>query len=554
MLSRVLIKKQSGRRPLTALAVMGLLGSMLLAGGTAFAVHEEGLFELDTTTDAAICAPLSAPCGNANTANDAAVPGEDWDGVFADSDTDTSFISDNVGSAENSYYTGGGSKDVRPISAWAYGTANDPVPDKDDIADIFAAQYTDADDHTVIYFGMDRYDNNGDAESGFWFFKSPVSLDGNGGFTGEHTIGDVLVLANWGGSNPVGELTVYDWVGGRNPLRLLADNLVADCAVAEDNDNYCAVVNRESVTPAWDFEDKAGSTSIRPLELLEGGIDVFDLTGANTCFTSFLGATRSSHSTTAQLKDFVIGPFEECGASLTTNANDADKTITLGQSITDTATIHVTGSGTPPAPTGDVTFTISFEGGAAQAVSVESLTGVVPVGDNYSVTSDAFTPDAVGEWCFSASWPGDTVYTGGPYVDDQVNECFDVVSIPTSISTAQKWTPNDSATISTTGPAGFNLTGTVLFQLYGPNDTTCAGTVRYQESITLPANAGLTETVSTTNGDGAPATGVGADFFVTAANEGTYSWKVTYTSGDTGHDGSSSACSVERTLVDITQP
>ena len=173
------------------------------------------------------------------------------------------------------------------------------------------------------------------------------------------------MLANWGGSNPVGELTVYQWIGGKNPLALLADNLVADCAKADATDNFCAVVNRETVDPAWDFLDKGGSTSIRPLELLEGGIDVFNLTGENTCFTSFLGSTRSSHSTTAQLKDFVLGPFEECGASISTNANDADKRSR-------SASRSLIGNGpcdrlrNPTRPDRRVTFTISLDGGVAR--------------------------------------------------------------------------------------------------------------------------------------------------------------------------------------------
>ena len=84
-----------------------------------------------------------------------------------------------MSSAENSFYTGGGSKDVRNIPDWQYATSNDVVPDKDDLADAFAAAYTRPGhdlDHTIIYFGVDRYDNNGDAETGFWFFQDPVAL------------------------------------------------------------------------------------------------------------------------------------------------------------------------------------------------------------------------------------------------------------------------------------------------------------------------------------------------------------------------------------------
>ena len=130
-----------------------------------------------------------------------------------------------MSSAETSFYTGGGSKDTRDIPAWQYGTTNDVIPDKDDIADAFAAAYTTwTTPETIIYFGMDRYDNNGDAEAGFWFFENPVSLGPNGTVQRHPTPGDVLVLANWGGSNPVGEITVYQWVGGKNPLALIFDS------------------------------------------------------------------------------------------------------------------------------------------------------------------------------------------------------------------------------------------------------------------------------------------------------------------------------------------
>ena len=71
MLSRRLIKKQSGRRPLTALAIAGLLGSLLLAGGTALAVHDDSF-------------PAGRRHHTARTRTRAApgTPTLDWDGLF----------------------------------------------------------------------------------------------------------------------------------------------------------------------------------------------------------------------------------------------------------------------------------------------------------------------------------------------------------------------------------------------------------------------------------------------------------------------------------------
>ena len=46
---------------------------------------------------------------------------------------------------------------------------------------------------------------------------------------------------------------------GKNPLQLEFDSLSADCAVAGNNDNVCAVVNRTTDNPPWPFLDKGGN-------------------------------------------------------------------------------------------------------------------------------------------------------------------------------------------------------------------------------------------------------------------------------------------------------
>jgi hypothetical protein len=395
VLSRKLIKKQPGRRPITALAVLGLLGGMMLGGSTALAVHDEELFELDTSSSAAICAPLPAPCGDANVA-DGAAPGDDWATINAGGGAAfaSSFIADPVSSAENSFYTGGGSKDVRDVPAWLYGTTNDVIPDKDDIADAFVSAYNTggATPETIIYFGIDRYDNNGDAETGFWFFQEEVSLGANGQFNGTHTIGDVLVLANWGGSNPVGEITVYQWVGGKNPLALVADNLAADCATVGGNDDVCAVVNRQVVDPPWAFTDKSGSQNIRPLELLEAGINLTQLFGGDICFGSFLASTRSSHSPTAQLKDFALGPFEQCGAAISIGP---DATNEVGDEHTFTVSVtENTGSSSGPAAGVVVDVDLTADDGAA--VDLISDTCASPGTDADGECEVTFTSDTAG--------------------------------------------------------------------------------------------------------------------------------------------------------------
>jgi len=547
VLSRVVYRKQRGRRLLTALATLSLVTATFLAAGTVLAVNpsSQGLFELDTSTTVPPCPvtnPATTICGNANTVDSPAGGADDWANVYksatglgtasADHAFARTFITDPTGSAENSFYTGGGSKDVNDIPQWQYGTTNDPVPDKDDIENLFAAAYTDTvSSHTILYFGMDRFDNNGDSETGFWFFENPVSLDGSGHFTGVHTgtvaaPGDVLVLADWGGSNPVGDITVYQWIGGKNPLVQVADNATGDCALAGASSNFCAVVNRTADTPQWPFLDKGGSAVIRPLELFEAGIDLNAVFGSDRCFATFLGATRSSHSTTAQLKDFALGSFEQCGASLTTQVSATQ--IQVGQTVTDSATVHVSGGSTPPAPTGTVTFKLD-----GAAFDTELLSGAVKVGNDYTVTTSvSYTATTPGHFCFSASWPGDTNYTGGQYADDGTNECFDVADT-TSASSAQNWLPNDSGTITSAG--GTALNGSLSFTLY--SGTTCSGSVlRAAETFTL-------------TGATSPATRTTTNTTTKVLTTQDVSWLVSFTSSDP-LVGSSSHC--ESTSLTIT--
>jgi hypothetical protein len=517
------------------LAVVTLITGVFFAGGSVLAVHDAGLFELDVDAGPPVV-------GNANVADDAGVAGEDWETIYASIDGDNdpltnptnafgvSFISDPVGSAENSYYTGGGSKDISDISgknSWQYGTGNDPIPDKDDITNAFAAAYTDPfDDHTIIYFGMDRYDNNGDAEAGFWFFKDIVTLGTEPNFNGVHEVGDVLVLINWGGSNPVGEMTVYQWVGGKNPLALVADNLTADCATAGTDDNFCGVANRDVVDPPWDFLDKGGSTDIRPLELLEAGLDINALFGEDICFSSFLASTRSSHSTTAQLKDFALGGFEQCGAELATQVSDTS--ILPGETVYDSATITVTG-GTSPAPTGFVQFSLD---GVDFGAPVDLATAV-QVGDTYTVQSETVSPTTPGNYCFSATWPGDSNYTDGPYTDDGTNECFDVEVFQPELSTTQTVTIKDEATISVSG--GGDLDGQAHFQPFSDSSCTAGNELAAVQDIDVAGAS--SQTVGTT-----PMT-------IVDPGEPTIYWQVSYTSDNPAQADIAATCTENSSIV-----
>jgi uncharacterized repeat protein (TIGR01451 family) len=334
------------------LTLATLVTALVLIVGvpTAIGVHDDDLFQLDYVT-----APTAQGVANVSSANisPAGNIGDDWDEVYAGTSGAfaTAFIPDPTGDAETSFYTGGGSKDERPISTgqqhWEWDDTNDVIPDKDDLSDAFAAAYRDPDSgHIIFYFGADRFDTSGDAEVGFWFFRQPVTLDPKPDFDGEHEVGDILVLANWGGSNKVGDIAVYEWIGGNKPLQLLKDTTQADCSVAPANDPVCAVVNNVGgETPPWSYTNKDGQHSYQPSALFEGGIDVNELLGVQDigCFSSFLASTRSSHSTDAQLKDFALGAFPVCGIEVTKTGDELSK---IGDPVNYTITVENTGQAT----------------------------------------------------------------------------------------------------------------------------------------------------------------------------------------------------------------
>jgi hypothetical protein len=92
-------------------------------------------------------------------------------------------------------------------------------------------------------------------------------------------------------------------------------------------------------------------------------------------------------------------------APSTTTTELSAETITLGQSVTDTAT--VTDGGGMPTPTGTVTFWVgpTTAGSWTQVGAVKTLVGG-------SATSDSYTPLAAGDYYFKAVYSGDSNYLG----------------------------------------------------------------------------------------------------------------------------------------------
>jgi hypothetical protein len=666
---------RNGRRRLRwlipAITAVTVASAVTIGTERVGAVHDTGAFELD---------------GNAV---NGPAPGDDWDNVCHQvTGSDCSTTSNTNGATAVDWvsepnlnatiFTGGGSKDPQDVSQWAWKDGAGGLPDKDNLLHSFAARYTTGEGE-VLYFGSDRFDNSGDAQQGFWFFQNSIGLGSNSvgggtGFTGVHKNGDVLVISDFSNGGSTSTITVYAWdttctkttgstagtCGDKN-LRNKGTSTSANCASASANDQFCGIVNPTDGTPApWAFIDKSHNVNTYLQgEFYEGGVNLTALGLGDKCFASVAAETRSSTSTTATLKDFVLGGFGTCGAAVTSQSSptgsvgigtgsvtthdsatvtvtgvttwsgtmqfhlrgpigsalevstdidglvpvsnltptvqSADATVTaagdycwsahftsattgvpdrddngvnecftvtpvtpslqttagpdvvLGNPVTDTAALSGTSNqpGTPAinpttagaAAGGTITFTLLKDDCSTLATGTGTNPQSVPVSGNGTYGPVSFTPNTIGPFHWTATYApatGDPNNLGSTFNGDcsDDNETVVVISVPSSMTSAQSFIPNDSATVSAS--AGGNLAGSVKFELFESSD--CSGTAIYSPPA-LAVSGTSPQTVSTSN----------TTVSTTAAN---VSWRVTYTSTNPAQRSIPATC-LEKTALAI---
>lgn len=297
------------RQALTA-CCLGILVAAFGVATPAYAVHDINLFELEGDA-------LDDPAGGAGDWSTAASgTGKVFTGILPDPGRASG--GNNVNDV--SIFTTGGSKDVNDVSQWKYTSGS--IPDKDDITNAYAIAYSNG--QLIIYFGADRFANNGDAQIGFWFFQQDVRLGAGGKFTNgvggpvaNHTDGDLLILADFTQGGTVGTIKVYEWLGGADGHLNLTPSFTGTTCNG-GGDSLCAIENDDPTAAFWSYTPKFGTTGTFPQgAFFEGGINVSAIFGGVVpCFASFLAETRSSQSPTAQLKDFVLGGFPVCGVGI----------------------------------------------------------------------------------------------------------------------------------------------------------------------------------------------------------------------------------------------
>src|SRR5262249_15221890 len=189
---------------------------------------------------------------------------------------------------------------------------------KNDITHAYAAMYVDpSNGHIILYAGLDRFDNSGDATAGFWFFQNPVGLSTNNPttsgspFTGVHADGDILLVSDFTQGGSTSTIKVFRWTGTDSGGSLVPVTAPAGTTFA--------IVNGAPVTVPWSFTDKSHNSGPAAGEFLEEGVDLTAL-GLGSCFANFMAETRSSQSPTATLSDFVIRSFNTCRLDLPNTA------------------------------------------------------------------------------------------------------------------------------------------------------------------------------------------------------------------------------------------
>jgi hypothetical protein len=222
-------------------------------------------------------------------------------------------------------------------------------------------------------------------------------------FSGQHEVGDILVLSEFSDGGGGIAIKVFEWVGtggdeGGGTLDTLIGGdtgLPADCDATDSDATVCANVNTAPILDAdipWNYVGKGGTRNMPTASFFEGGINLSALLPEEPCITNMIAETRSSFEVNAVLKDLVHADFELCNATIDIGedaVNDVDEEHTF------TVDVNTTVAGAPtPAPDGTV-VTVTLEDANGNPITPTTNTCASPgtVGGSCSVT---FSSDVAG--------------------------------------------------------------------------------------------------------------------------------------------------------------
>jgi hypothetical protein len=489
---------------------------------------------------------------------------------------DAGFVRDfKPGSTADSSTFTNGAKDTGNISTgsanWSCVKANN-VTNKGDIQNAYTAVYNDTSftpAHLVLYFGMEKNTANGDNNMGVWFLQDgSVACDPGTGagtsFTGNHTDGDVLLVAAFtnGGGTPA--ISAYKWVGGAGGS--LSTTAIATGSACTASATICAITNTATnnppsgtVTTPWQtVNGSVQGTALGANQFYEGAVDLTanhldqNSSGAPICINKFVFDTRSSQTIGASLYDYAEGSVQTCGTSSITTAlhrqigaspdpatdpslappNDA---VTLPANVYDTASVTPglgsTAGGTvryalyTDSSCSQVSTNPAFDPPGSATVTIDA-SGTIPPSPTLTFTQPGtyywqatYTPAANSRDTGSTS----TCSTEPLRVGPRQPAIATTPSPTVQVGGSPAATINDVATI--TGgffPAGGIAVGNVTFKLYGPfptGATITADSCTAGNLLATSTNAGSRVTDTT-------ATATSNSFTPTSA--GRYQWTARY--------------------------
>jgi len=425
------------------------------------------------------------------------------------------------GQADNSFTQGSKEDTANPVIefggippnksdlSWfgVYTEQNPPTPPDGNLA-LFWSRVQDPSGTTNMDFELNQK-----------FCDTTVANDPNcstNGVTPVRTVGDILITYDLSRGGTVATISIRRWEGTQwGP------------ADALDNTEARGTINTSTISqsPLDTAQNPTGSLS--PRTFGEAIVSFEALFGQGECgsFGSAYLKSRSSDSFTSALKDFVPPTEVEIGNCPSGITTTATQSVELGNPITDTAHLNV-GDGAG----GTITFNL-YGPDDADCSEPIIFTSDVAVDGGGDYTSDPFTPTETGSYNWVAIYSGDATTDGSETECGDPGETSTVTSVPSSLTTAQSFIPNDSATVS--APGGGALLGTVTFTVFESAD--CSGTALYTEDVAVSGPAAGT-TVSTTN----------TTESTTAAN---VSWLVGYDSDNPAQDDITATCTEKTALA-----
>jgi len=211
--------------------------------------------------------------------------------------------------------------------------------------------------------------------------------------------------------------------------------------------------------------------------------------------------------------------------------------VFLGETVSDSADL----SGTATQPRDPVINTTAGAGALAGGKIIYSLYGPADEGcgalfgtvekvvsGDGTYVSPTLLPTAPGNYHWVAEYTGSPNTNGVTHNElcDEEDEDVTVNTVPSSMTTAQSWVPNDSMTLSAT--AGGAMTGTAYFALF-PNGVCDADAddAIYSAALAVPGPNGQTVTTANTTA---------------VLESGSYSWLVSYDSTNSAQEDIAPTC------------